>query len=352
MNQAAKKRALLTLISYFSDICLIAILFFCGSWFIITNRISVGAFVTVVTLSESIRESFELFDRGISTVRESEAYAARINELLDLPAESSKASDPHSSSNKETSVFSSEDPVIQVHDLCFSYEKNNPILRHIDLSIKKSPWVGIIGKSGCGNSTLVNILCGLYPDYQGKVELFGHSLSESCLDTLRKKIAVVSQDPHLFCGTIGENISYGNDKATVEQLHTAIAGARLEDLILSSAQGINTPIGDNGSKLSGGQRQRIAIARAFIKDADLIILDEASSALDYKTELEIQDTLEAAFRDKTVLIIAHRFSSIKNADYIYCMDEGRIVEQGNKETLLNSDSRLRQMAIRQEGIRQ
>lgn len=187
LNQAAKKGALLTLISYFSDICLIAILFLCGGWFIITNRISIGAFVTVAALSGSIRESFDLFDRGISTLRESEAYAARINELLNLPTEPSKAFDSHSALNKETYVSSSGDAVIQIHDLCFSYEKNKPILNHVDLKIKKGQWVGIIGKSGCGKSTLVNILCGLYLDYHGKVELFGHSLSESNLDTLRKK---------------------------------------------------------------------------------------------------------------------------------------------------------------------
>ena len=160
-----------------------------------------------------------------------------------------------------------------------------------------------------------------------------------------------SQEPHLFRGTIAENVRYGKLDATDAQVEQALRDARLWDFVESLEEGINTQVGDAGSRLSGGQRQRIAIARALIRGAGLIILDEASSALDTKTEGEIQRTMDEAFRDKTVLVIAHRFTAVAHMDRVYCMENGRVVEQGTVKELLSRDSLLRQMAQTQGGGR-
>ena len=162
---------------------------------------------------------------------------------------------------------------------------------------------------------------------------------------------MVSQEPHLFRGTIAENVRYGRLDATDAQVEQALRDARLWDFVESLEEGVNTQVGDAGSRLSGGQRQRIAIARALIRGAGLIILDEASSALDTKTEGEIQHTMDEAFRDKTVLVIAHRFTAVAHMDRVYCMENGRVVEQGTVKELLSRDSLLRQMAQTQGGGR-
>ena len=156
---------------------------------------------------------------------------------------------------------------------------------------------------------------------------------------------MVSQEPHLFRGTIAENVRYGRLDATDAQVEQALRNARLWDFVESLEEGVNTQVGDAGSRLSGGQRQRIAIARALIRNAGLIILDEASSALDTKTEGEIQRTMDEAFRDK------HRFTAVAHMDRVYCMENGRVVEQGTVKELLSRDSLLRQMAQTQGGGR-
>ena len=181
------------------------------------------------------------------------------------------------------------------------------------------------------------------------MDVFGISAAKIPLDELRGNIAMVSQNPYLFRGTIAENVLYGNVSADIAQLEQALRSARLWDYVSTLEDGINSQIGDGGSKLSDGQRQRIAIARALIRNAELIILDEASSALDTKTEREIQQTMDEVFRDKTVIVIAHRFTSIRSADYIYCMADGGIAEQGTMRELMARDSMLRRMAEAQGG---
>ena len=195
----------------------------------------------------------------------------------------------------------------------------------------------------------MRLISGLYQGYQGEMDVFGISAAKIPLYELRGNIAMVSQNPYLFRGTIAENVLYGNVNADGAQLEQALRNARLWDYVSTLEDGINSQIGDGGSKLSGGQRQRIAIARALIRNAELIILDEASSALDTKTEREIQQTMDEVFRDKTVIVIAHRFTSIRSADYIYCMADGGIAGQGTMRELMAHDSMLRHMAEAQGG---
>ena len=342
LDQAGRKGTILSLTAYLSDVILMAVLFLYGGWLMAADRISVGAFVTFVTLSGSIREAFGLLDRGMSTMRESEALAGRLYEVLDLPREGE-------SDKSDAELLTSSNEVISMRNLSFAYVPGKTVLNNINISVKRGQHVGIIGPSGCGKSTLVRLISGLYQGYQGEMDVFGISAAKIPLDKLRGNIAMVSQNPYLFRGTIAENVLYGNVSADSAQLEQALRNARLWDYVSTLEEGVNSQIGDGGSKLSGGQRQRIAIARALIRNAELIILDEASSALDTKTEREIQQTIDEVFRDKTVIVIAHRFTSIKSADYIYCMADGCIAEQGTMRELMARDSMLRRMAAAQGG---
>lgn len=342
LDQAGRKGTILSLTAYLSDVILMAVLFLYGGWLIAAGRISVGAFVTFVTLSGSIREAFGLLDRGMSTMREAEALAGRLYEVLDLPREGGN-------DKSDAKLLTSSDEVISMRNLSFAYVPGKTVLNNINISVKRGQHVGIIGPSGCGKSTLVRLISGLYQGYQGEMDVFGISAAKIPLYELRGNIAMVSQNPYLFRGTIAENVLYGNVNADGAQLEQALRNARLWDYVSTLEDGINSQIGDGGSKLSGGQRQRIAIARALIRNAELIILDEASSALDTKTEREIQQTMDEVFRDKTVIVIAHRFTSIRSADYIYCMADSGIAGQGTMRELMAHDSMLRRMAEAQGG---
>lgn len=342
LDQAARKGTVLTLTAYLSDVLLIAVVFLFGGWLIAVGRITVGAFVTFVTLTGSIREAFNLLDKSMSTLRQAEAYATRLYEVLDLPqeAEGTPAASPAKQRTGDT---------VLMENLQFAYTPEKPVLKGVDLHVKSGEHVGVIGPSGCGKTTLLRLICGLYQGYEGNLEVLGCPVATTPLAELRAGIAVVSQEPSLFRGTIAENVRYGKLDATDSQVEQALRDARLWDFVETLEDGMYTQIGDGGSRLSGGQRQRIAIARALVRNAGLIILDEASSALDTKTEGEIQQTMDEAFRDKTVLVIAHRFTAVAHMDRVYCMEEGRVAEQGTVKELLSRDTMLRRMAQAQGG---
>ena len=342
LDQAARKGTVLTLMAYLSDVLLIAVVFLFGGWLIAVGRITVGAFVTFVTLTGSIREAFNLLDKSMSTLRQAEAYATRLYEVLDLPqeAEGTPAASPVKQQTGDT---------VLMENLQFAYTPEKPVLKGVDLHVKSGEHVGVIGPSGCGKTTLLRLICGLYQGYEGNLEVLGCPVATTPLAELRSGIAVVSQEPSLFRGTIAENVRYGKLDATDSQVEQALRDARLWDFVETLEDGMHTQIGDGGSRLSGGQRQRIAIARALVRNAGLIILDEASSALDTKTEGEIQQTMDEAFRDKTVLVIAHRFTAVAHMDRVYCMEEGRVAEQGTVKELLSRDTMLRRMAQAQGG---
>lgn len=342
LDKSARKGALLTLTAYLSDVLLIAVVFLFGGWLIAVGRITVGAFVTFVTLSGSIRETFNLLDRGMSTVRQAESFAGRIYEVLDLPREKIETLTPPAPQGTKNNA-------VVLRDLRFAYAPEKPVLRGMDLRIRTGEHVGVIGPSGCGKTTLLRLICGLYQGYEGDLEVLGRPVSATPLEELRAGIAVVSQEPYLFRGTIAENVRYGKLNATEAQVESSLRAARLWDFVETLEDGMNTQIGDGGSRLSGGQRQRIAIARALVRNAGLIILDEASSALDTKTEGEIQQTMDEAFRDRTVLVIAHRFTAVAHMDRVYCMENGQVAEQGTVEELLSRDTMLRRMAQSQGG---
>ena len=224
---------------------------------------------------------------------------------------------------------------IEFNHVFFEYKKGNPVLKDISFKVNKGETIALIGNSGGGKSTIVNLIPRFYDIKKGSIKIDNIDIKNYTLESLRQNISVVFQDNFLFAGTIKDNILMGKLNATQEELNHAIDNACLREFINELPEGINTYIGEKGILLSGGQKQRIAIARAFIKNAPIIILDEATSALDNKSEAIVQKAIDNLMKDKTVFVIAHRLSTIKNATKILTINEGTLSEQGTHQELMN-----------------
>ena len=231
---------------------------------------------------------------------------------------------------------------IEVKDLSFAYGKN-PVLNGVNFSAKQGEVTALVGPSGSGKTTMIRLLSRLYDVDQGEITIGGHSLKDIAPDCLYRQISMVFQDVTLFNGTVMENIRIGRKSASDEEVMEAARKANCEDFILKLPKGYQTLIGENGSKLSGGERQRLSIARAFLKDAPILLLDEISASLDVENEMAIQKSLNALMKDKTVVIISHRMKSIENVDQIVIFEEGRVNGIGRHEELMTSSTLYRNL---------
>ncbi len=223
---------------------------------------------------------------------------------------------------------------IELRNVTFGYDPYHPILKNVSLTIEPGRFVGIVGKSGSGKTTLVNVICRFYDVQQGSVLLDGVDVRKIATEDLHRHIGLVLQEPFLFRASIAENIAYGRPDAPPSAIMDAAKAANAHDFIARRPNGYDMKLGENGSGLSGGERQRISIARALLCDPRILILDEATSSVDTESELEIQKALMNLCKGRTTLAIAHRLSTLKNADRIFVMDDGRIVEEGTHEELL------------------
>ena len=224
---------------------------------------------------------------------------------------------------------------IEISDLNFEYVKNFPVLNNISLDIKKGETSAIVGSTGSGKSTLIKLILRLYDATSGEIKIDKNAIKDLEIESLRNKIGLVSQDIFLFEGTVFENIAYGNLNATEEEVWEAAKLSESDKFINLLPNKENTIVGERGQKLSGGQRQRISIARAILKNPEILILDEATSAVDNETEAAIQRSINTLKKGRTVIAIAHRLSTIRNAEIIYVLEEGKVVESGNHESLLD-----------------
>ena len=259
-------------------------------------------------------------------VRSAEAMASRVLEIYDFEEENL--------GKVEESTLKNE-VMISIRNLGFSYE-NNKVLDRINMDIRKYEKIAIVGESGSGKSTLLNILSGMYEPQEGNVSIAGFNLNEDNISSIRNKIGLVYQETFLFPKSIYDNLLYGNKNATKEQVIEAAKRADIHDFITTLPKKYDTFVGEKGVYLSGGQRQRIAIACAFLRNPEILILDEPTSALDAETERNIQKSLDELIKDKTAIIVAHRLVTIKNADIIYVLNKGKIVEKGSHEELVNN----------------
>ena len=233
-------------------------------------------------------------------------------------------------------------------NIYFKYRDRN-VLKGLSLSIKPGERVGIVGMSGSGKTTLVNLLMRFYEPQHGQILIDGQDISNVTQDSLRESIAFIPQDPTMFNRTIGENIAYGKYGASIKEIRVASKKASADKFIMDTEKGYNSLVGDRGIRLSGGQRQRIAIARAFLKNAPILVLDEATSALDSETERTIQKSFEKLSKGRTTIAIAHRLSTLRNMDRIIVLDKGVIVEEGSHTSLLRKKGKYYKLWQMQSG---
>ena len=297
-----------------------------GAGFVLSGDLTTGGFVGFLLLVgvfyrplEKIAAVIETYPRGIAGFRRYQELLATDPEIADVP------------DAIEAPVLRGD---IRFDNVSFAYSEDRPILRGIDLQIAAGETVAFVGPSGAGKTTLLALLPRFYEPTSGRITIDGLPLDRMRLNSLRRQIGLVSQDVFLFGGTLRENIAYGRLNATEAEIREAAAQAQLTSMIEGLPDGLDTVVGERGVMLSGGQKQRVAIARAFLKNPPILILDEATSALDSQTEREIQGALDALAVGRTTLVIAHRLGTIRNADRIVVMQEGRIAETGSHGELL------------------
>ena len=302
-----------------------------GSYLIVTHQITAGSFVSFIAALIMLYNPIKSIGNNFNSVQMSLMAMERVFGLLEA--------NPEIMSKENAVKLGDIKKGIEYKDVCFEYVPGKPVLKHVNLKINVGETVAFVGNSGGGKTTMVN-MPRFYDIKSGSLMIDGIDVRDIELASLRDKIAIVFQDNFLFSGTIRENILLGREDATQEQLDNAIKAACLEEFIGTLEKGVDTQIGERGVLLSGGQKQRIAIARAFIKDAPIVILDEATSALDNKSEAVVQQAIENLMKDRTVFIIAHRLSTVRNADKIIVVNYGEIVESGTHEELLKQENSI------------
>jgi len=312
-----------------------------GSWFVVQSQLSAGGFVGFLLLIGVFFRPIEKINSVIETYPKGIAGFQRYTSFLDTR--------PDIADRKDAVDVDRLRGDIVYRDVTFGYGPERALLQGLDLTVAAGETIAFVGPSGAGKTTICSLLPRFYEITGGAIAIDGVDSGDMTLKSLRSNIGIVSQDVFLFAGTIRENIAYGRLDATDEDVLTSVRHARLEDVIAGLPAGLDTVIGERGVKLSGGQKQRLAIARVFLKNPPILILDEATSALDSETERAIQASLAELSKGRTTLVIAHRLTTIANADRIFVVEQGRVVEQGGHvELLARPEGRYRRLHLAQD----
>jgi ATP-binding cassette subfamily B protein len=304
----------------------LALILFWGGRQIIGGALSVGTLVAFNALMLDTLRQVRMLGMWVSGVQRTIAAGDRIFEILDTQADVSDKPD--------AKPLPPVKGAVTFEDVSFAYDGENMVLEEINFSVKPGETIAILGGTGSGKSTLINLIPRFYDVTKGRVLVDGHDIRDVTLESLRRNIGVVTQETFLFSASLRDNIAYGKPEATEEEIRRAAKAAHIDDFIDSLPNGYDTVIGERGVGLSGGQKQRVAIARALLMDARILLLDESTSSVDVETEMQIQKAFTELLKDRTSFIIAQRLSTVRNADRIIVLDKGRIVEEGTHESLL------------------
>lgn len=303
----------------------IAAIILYGGYQVIKETSTPGTFFSFLAALIMLYEPVKRLTNVNNTIQQGIAAAVRVFDVMDIV--------PEIKDKKDAVVLPPISSNIDIRNVSFSYE-DVPVLKNINLSVKAGEAVAFVGMSGGGKTTLVNLIPRFYDVTEGKILMDGRDIRDVKLKSLRDQIGIVTQQTILFNDTVRNNIAYGDIEKNDEDIIEAARAANAHDFIVNMPDGYDTVIGELGAKLSGGERQRISIARALLKDAPILILDEATSSLDTEAEIEVQDALETLMKGRTTLVIAHRLSTIRNTDRILVIVNGEIVEEGAHEALL------------------
>jgi subfamily B ATP-binding cassette protein MsbA len=323
----------------FAGVGAAAVIFY-GGYSVMNGQSTPGNFFSFMTALFMLYEPVRRLSRINNVIQQGIAAASRVFEVLDtLPDVKEKEDAPDLAAIEKEIEFDHVD---------FRYsEQGEYILKDITFRVPLGTLVAIVGSSGAGKTTLVDLLPRFYDPQNGAIRIDGTDIRDVSLSSLRSRIGIVSQHTILFNDTVRSNIAYGMSDASKEEIEEAARRANAHGFLSRMPEGYETVIGEQGLKLSGGERQRVAIARAILKDAPILILDEATSALDTDSESVVQEALEHLMRGRTTFVIAHRLSTVRNADVILVVEEGRIIESGGHEELLARESRYRSFYLKQ-----
>ena len=321
------KLGILTPMMHIISACGIALVIWYGSYLIVSHQITVGNFASFITSLVMLYNPIKSIGNNFNSMLMSLMMIEQVMGTL--------KNTPKICSPKDAKKIEKCQGQICYENVSFEYVAGKPVLKNINLTINSGQTIALVGNSGGGKTTISALLPRFYDVTKGAIKIDGINIKDMDLDNLRSHISVVFQDNFLFSGTIRENIIFGHSEISAEQINEAVKAACLEEFIASLPEGLDSYIGERGVTLSGGQKQRVAIARAFIKNAPILILDEATSALDNKSEAIVQQAIDNLMKNRTVLVIAHRLSTVRNADKIAVINNGEIAEVGTHEELLN-----------------
>ena len=314
-------------IMYFICSIGIAIVMNYGNSLILSGEMTAGSFASFVTSLLLLYKPTKSLGLTLTNLQSTFVSMARVFELFDLM--------PEIKNKPDAKILSNVDGGIEFSHVYFEYEKDVPVLKDFNLSVRPKETIALVGNSGGGKSTVVNLIPRFYDVKSGSITINGIDIRDYDLISLRNAISFVFQDNYLFSGSIKENILMGKPDATEDEIFNAIKLAHLDEFLGTLPDGIDTIVGERGASLSGGQRQRVAIARALVKNAPIVILDEATSALDNESEAIVQQAIDNLMENRTVFVIAHRLSTIHNADRIAVLNEGELVELGTHSELIS-----------------
>lgn len=324
--KAAQLRAATSPVSETMAGVAVAITILYGGMRVIDGAMTPGSFVSFIAALLMAYRPLKSLANLSTALQEGMSAAERIFGLMDQP--------PHIVDRKDAPALTVTKGHVRLQDVSFAYDAEHPVLSDIRLDAQPGQKVALVGPSGAGKSTIINLLPRFYDVTAGAVQIDGQDVREVTLGSLRKSMALVSQETFLFDDTIAANIAYGKTGATQDQIEAAAKTAAAHDFIVGLPDGYETSVGESGLRLSGGQRQRIAIARALLKDAPILLLDEATSALDNESEHKVQAALDELSQGRTSIVVAHRLSTVMDADQIIVMERGGVVAQGTHDSLL------------------